>query len=162
MPCRARTFFAVFVAALICAAASAARSSDQWAVPAWFVPQALCVHSGWHWSSHRPAPGARPEYGLAGRWWWRTTDIPNGQYGGAGEAAWNEVNGYGGGMQMLLSTWNRAADHSGGRLPRLSSNGAIARMPVVAQIFASYVIVVIVDHGSWHEWPLTSRACGLR
>lgn len=132
------------------------------AVPAWFVPQALCVHSGWHWSSTRPHRGAPAEYRLAGRWWFRTWDVPDGYAGGSGEGAWTDVSGsYGGGLQFTLGTYNRAADLSGGRLPRAGSNAAIAGLSVESQIFAAFLIVT-QDGGSWREWPQTSRACGLR
>jgi hypothetical protein len=93
---------------------------------------------------------------LAGHGWWRTWKTA-----GNGEAAWSTVNAYGGGMQMLVSTYNRAAAMSHGRLSAVRSNAEIAGLPAAAQIYAAYLIVQ-QDHGSWREWPNTSRACGLR
>lgn len=127
--------------------------------PPSFVAQALCVHSGWHWTTSRPRRRARPEYHLFGHWWWRTWDVPDSWAGGSGEASWDEVNSYGGGMQFTLGTWNRAAGLSRGAVPYASSNSAIARMPVATQIYASWLIVM--QDGSWREWPNTARACGL-
>ncbi len=141
--------------------ASLARAEPaRWRVPAWFVPQALCVHSGWHWSSHRPTRRSRAEYRLAGHWWFRTSDVPDGIAGGSGEAGWSTVNSYGGGMQMLASTYNnQAAARSHGRLPYASSNADVARLPPAAQIYAAWLIVRV---SGWGQWPQTSRACGLR
>jgi hypothetical protein len=136
-----------------------ARASTSYPTPASFIPQALCVHSGWHWSSRRPSPGARPEYRLAGRWWFRTTDVPDAITGGSGEASWDEENSYGGGMQMLVSTYNvQAVPRSHGRLPYARSVSDIARLSPAAQIFATWLIVHV---SGWGQWPYTSRACGL-
>lgn len=130
--------------------------------PPSFVVQALCVHSGWHW---RPATSGadrrRGEYWLWGRVYVRTADVPDGVKGGSGEAAWDEVNGYGGGMQFLVGTWNRAADLSHGVVPRVSSEAAIAGQRARVQIHAAWLIW-LQDGRSWREWPQTSRACGLR
>ncbi|HUO69414.1 MAG TPA: hypothetical protein VMU39_01450 [Solirubrobacteraceae bacterium] len=133
---------------------ASAEARPDYPTPAWFVPQALCVHSGWRYSSQRPTPHARPEYRLAGRWWWRTVRV------GSGEAAWDEVNAYGGGMQMLVSTFNRAAALSHGRLRAARSNADIASRSAGEQVYAAFLIVRA--DGDWREWPNTSRACGLR
>lgn len=114
------------------------------------------MHSGWTWSSRRPSPATRPEYRLAGRWWFRVSDVPNRIAGGAGEGAWNAVSDprYGGGMSFTVGTWREA----GGVAP---STFAIARASVAEQIYRAFVIVR--KRGTWlHDWPSTSRACGLR
>lgn len=80
---------------------------------------------------------------------------------GNGEAEWNKVNSYGGGMQFVVSTWNRAVRLSGGLVPYASSQSAIAAQPAGTQILAAFFIVRD-DRWSWSEWPNTSRACGLR
>lgn len=145
-----------------CASPGFASPPSRLNLPAWFVPQALCVHSGWQWSSRRPSRGAHAEYRLAGRWWFRTADVPDGYAGGSGEGGWGNVSGsYGGGMQFTLGTYNRAAGLSRGRLPYASSNAGIAALTPEQQMYAAYLIVE-QDGGSWSEWPQTSRACGLR
>jgi hypothetical protein len=102
--------FAAAAAALILVLPSRAGGSVP---PPWFVEQALCVHSGWHYTSHR-VRGRRPEYVLFGHGFWRTWDVPDSIAGGSGEGGWSTVNGYGGGMQFTLGTWNNAARWSGG------------------------------------------------
>lgn len=140
-------------------AVNAAR--DGFPLPAWFVPQALCVHSGWHWSSARPFRRARPEYRLAGRWWFRTSDVPDAIAGGSGEGSWGDASStYGGGLQFMLGTWNRAALLSHGLLPVVGSTAGIAQQSPAAQMYAAFLIVQ-QDRWSWGEWPQTSRACGL-
>jgi hypothetical protein len=142
--------------------AEAERSIGSAEPPAWFVSQALCVHSGWHWRPARTrAERRRGEYWLSGKVFIRLDDVPDGIAGGSGEAAWNEVNSYGGGMQFTIGTWNRAAGLSRGAVPYASATSAIATMPARVQIFAAYLIVRS-DGGSWREWPQTSRACGYR
>lgn len=137
--------------------ATAKRSShpNRWPVPPWFVPQALCVHSGWHYTSRRPSKHARPEYRVAGRWWWRSTDIPDSSQGGTGEGAWNATSDarYGGGMSFTIGTWQEAGGHG-------SSTSSIAAASAEEQIYRAYVIVR--KRGGWGDWPWTSRACGLR
>jgi hypothetical protein len=150
----------VLVTLAIAAPADAGRARG-YPIPAWFVPQALCVHSGWHWSPHRQRPGQRPEYRIAGRWWFRTVDVPDSISGGSGEGAWTAASGlYGGGLQLMLGTYNRAAGLSHGRLPVLSSNAQVAALSPAAQMYAAYLIVR-QDRGRWSEWPWTGRACGL-
>jgi hypothetical protein len=118
------------------------------------------VHSGWHWSpAVTRSQRRRGEYWLSGEVFFRTSDVPDGYAGGSGEAAWNEVNAYGGGLQFTLGTWNRAAGLSRGAVPYASSTSAIAAQPARTQIFAAYLIVR-QDGWSWREWPQTSRACG--
>lgn len=92
---------------------------------------------------------------LWGRGYWRTWDVPDSMAGGSGEGPWAIVNGYGGGMQFTLGTWNRAG------APYARSTSDIASASPEEQIRRAYVIV-IGDGGSWREWPRTSRACGLR
>lgn len=119
------------------------------------------MHSGWHWTSHRPRRGARPDYVLWRHGFWRTSDVPDSIAGGSGEGGWSTVNGYGGGMQFVVGTWNRAAALSGGRVPFASSQSSIAAQPPGVQILAAWFIVR-QDGWSWREWPQTSRACGWR
>lgn len=117
------------------------------------------MHSGWHWT-HNRIRGRSPEYVLFGHGYWRTWDVPDSISGGSGEGTWNVVNGYGGGMQFLLGTWNRAAGLSHGLVPYVSSQSGIAMQSPATQILAAWFIVQ-QDSGSWREWPNTSRACGL-
>lgn len=67
------------------------------------------------------------------------------------EGAWNANtgNGYFGGMQFLLSTWQRVGGPS---YPHLVSPRE--------QLFRAW-LVYLQDHRSWHEWG-TAGACGLR
>lgn len=122
--------------------------------PTWFVEDALCVHSGSHYTHTRQH--GPPEYVLWGHGYWRTWKTT-----GNGEGAWPTVNSYGGGLQFTLGTWNRAAGLSHGAVPVASSNSSIAAQPAAVQILAAWLIVT-QDDGSWREWPNTSRACGLR
>lgn len=103
---------------------------NPWTVPRYFVRQALCVHRG-----------------------------PDGH---SGEGAWNANtgNGFGGGLQFMVGTWNHAASRSRGKLPHVSSTGQIAALPPAAQIYAAYVIVVL-ERSGWGQWPNTARRCGL-
>lgn len=77
----------------------------------------------------------------------------------AHEGAWNAIgyrNGratYGGGMQFLPGTWQRA----GGRERDVY---AIARTSPREQLYRAYVIYLSDGH-SWREWG-TANACGLR
>lgn len=91
---------------------------------------------------------------LWGHGFWRTWKTSSN-----GEAAWDEVNSYGGGMQFTLPTWNNAARWSGGLVPHASSNAAIAQQPARVQILAAFFAVT--DRGDWGDWPNTARACGL-
>jgi len=62
--------------------------------PRQWVEAMLCVHSGWHYTSHRQH--GSPGYVLWGHGYWRTWKTT-----GNGEAAWDAANtGYGGGLQM--------------------------------------------------------------
>lgn len=128
------------------------------------MEQALCVHSGWHYTSHRPGRSGklrvRPEYVLWGHGYWRTWDVPDSIAGGSGEGGWGTVNSYGGGMQFTLGTWNNAARWSGGTVPYATSNSAVAKQPPRVQILAAYYAVR--HRGNWDDWPNTARACGLR
>jgi hypothetical protein len=138
-------------------AAATRPPSRRWLVPARFYPQALCVHSGWHyrraWSRRDKR---RAGYRFGPFWFIRTWDVPDSITGGSGEGGWDAVSStYGGGMQFMLSTWHRA----GGRG---YSAAAIAAASPAEQIYRSYRIVHGQDGGSWGEWPNTSRACGLR
>lgn len=140
--------------------APTARSGTRTAPPTWFVEQALCVHSGWHYTSHR-IRGRAPEYVLWQHGYWRTWDVPDSIAGGSGEGGWRTVNGYGGGLQFTLGTWNRAAAMSAGAVPFAMSQSSIAAQPPATQIYAAFLIVR-QDGWSWREWPNTSRACGLQ
>jgi hypothetical protein len=143
--------FAILIAAIAVELAKAAP-------PRSFVEGALCVHSGWHYTSRRQH--GRPDYVLWHHGYWRTWDVPDSVAGGSGEGGWHTVNSYGGGMQFTLGTFNTAARWSGGLVPYASSNAAIARLPAAVQILAAFFIVS--HRGSWADWPQTSRACGLR
>jgi hypothetical protein len=63
-------------------------------------------------------------------------------------------------MSFTVGTWNRAARLSRS-VPFVSSTYAIAAQPPRLQLLATWLIVR-QDRGSWHEWPETARACGLR
>ena len=134
--------------------------SGTFAPPTGFVADALCVHSGWHYTSRRPHRGSRPEYVLWHHGYWRTWDVPDTIAGGSGEGGWSTVNSYGGGMQFTLGTWNNAARWSAGLVPYAGSNAAIAGQPAAVQILAAFFAVR--HRGDWGDWPNTARACGLR
>lgn len=118
-------------------------------MPQWFVEGALCVHSGWHYTRHRPSHASRPEYVLWGHGYWRTWKT----YGN-GEGSWDAHNeGYGGGMQMD-STFQ--ANYG----PEFIAKwGPAGRWPVWAQLVAAWRGW---QRQGWGAWPSTSRACGLR
>lgn len=156
----------IVIAALIVVAAAAHRACAGVSVrpPARFVEQALCVHAGRHYTSHRYR-GAQLQYRLFGHGYYLLhpdyDDIPHGPAGADGEGSWTGKVGslYGGGMSFMVGTWNRAAELSHGAVPYASSTSAIAAAAPAVQIEAAYLIVV-QDHHSWGEWPQTSKACG--
>jgi hypothetical protein len=157
-------------AAVALSLAAPSTAAHRYPVPDDFFAQALCVHSGWHyqaahgWKERRALARRfhrRPDYWSGRTAFYRTYDVSDGISGGSGEGSWTTVNGYGGGLQFLLSTWISAARLSRGAVPYLSSATEIAREPPAMQILAAYFIVRN-DGGSWREWPWTSRACGLR
>ena len=154
---------AIIAAGIACMVllAPTARSGTRLVPPTSFVEGALCVHAGWHYTSHRPRPGLRPDYWLFGHGYWRTWKLPYGT-GSEGEGSWSGVVGslYGGGMSFTVGTWNEAAGYSHGSVPRVSSTYSIARQPPSVQIVATWLIVR--KRGHWGDWPQTSRACGLR
>lgn len=84
------------------------------------------------------------------------------------EGAWPDDtgNGYGGGMQFLVSTWNKAAARSNGRVPYVKSTGDIGREPIQTQLLAAYITwdgdagTLGDGRGSWKEWG-TAGDCGL-
>lgn len=128
--------------------AKTARAGVAAAVPSWFVLDALCVHSGWHYSLHRPHR-VRPEYVLFGHGYWRTWKT----YGN-GEGPWNAANqGYGGGMQMDATF---QANYGPEFLARY---GPAGNWPVPVQLLVAYRGWLVQG---WGAWPNTSRACGLR
>lgn len=161
---------AAAAAAILAAGSTAGRVPVRWPIPDTLYAQALCVHSGWNYEAARGAKARRrlsrrlghgPDYFNGPTAFYRTFDVPDSIRGGSGEGGWTTVNGYGGGMQMILSTYQRAARLSRGRLPYLTSDSAVADLPPGAQIYAA-VLIVESDGGSWREWPETSVACGLR
>ena len=162
---------AVLLVLILAQAAGARPKPPRWAVPVSFMEAALCVHSGWHYKAARNWPERRAlgrRYGLGPGYWqgkvafYRTVDVPDGIRGGSGEGPWDNVNSlYGGGLQFMLGTYNRAAGLAKGKLPYAASRADVSRLPAAAQIYAAYMIWR-QDGGSWREWPETSRACGLR
>lgn len=88
-------------------------------------------------------------------WWYGQAMCIHGH-----EGSWtaDTGNGYGGGFQFLVSTWNRAP-RLDGRIPFASSTSAIARLSPYVQTLAAFVIWR-QDGGSWREWG-TARKCGL-
>lgn len=143
----ATTILAVTLALAITAASSAQSNHP----PVSFVEQALCIHSGWHFTSHR-LRGKPAEYVLWGHGYWRTWNVPDTTRGGSGEGSWtaNTGNGYHGGFQFLTSTWQRA----GGR-------GAAEQASPSEQIYRAWMIWRS-HRGSWSEWGWTKDACGYR
>lgn len=151
--------------------ASARPKPPRWPVPVSFMEAALCVHSGWHYQAARNWPERRAlgrRYGHGPDYWqgsvafYRTWDVPDSIRGGSGEGAWNNVNSlYGGGLQFMTGTWNRAAGLAHGKLRYAHSHADISRMTWAEQVYGALMIVT-QDGGSWREWPETSVACGLR
>jgi hypothetical protein len=146
------TLFCIYVA---CFAAVAARASPipKSAPPPSFVVDALCVHSGWHYATHGEGS---PDYVLWGHGYWHTYQVGN------GEGGWTATSapGYGGGLSFEEGTFNRAAGLSHGVVPYVGSTYQIATLSPVIQLYAMWMIVQ-QDGGSYREWPMTSRACGL-
>ena len=120
------------------------------------VSAALCVHSGWHFTSRR-VRGVAPDYVLWHHGYWHTWHVSS----GSGEGSWTGTVGglYGGGMSFEVGTWNTAAGYSHGRIPRVRSTSDIAAQPPRVQIQAA--LYVVAHDGDWREWPNTARACGL-
>jgi hypothetical protein len=72
------------------------------------------------------------------------------------EGAWDDHGYYGGGMQFLVSTWNRVA---GGEIPFVTTTTEIGKLSPRIQLHAA-MRVWLQDHRSWHEWG-TAGVCGL-
>lgn len=125
------------------------------------VAEALCIHAGWHYTATR-IQDRRPDYVLWGHGYWRTTDVSDSLAGGSGEGGWPATSDprYGGGMSFTLGTWNHAADLSHGLVPHANNTASIAAQPPAVQLLAA--LLIRAEDGDWHEWPQTSRACGLR
>ena len=139
-------FLAAAVTALFTPTASARTASE--VPPASFVQDALCVHSGYLYSTHWQ-PGSHLDYVLFGHRYWRTPT----RYGW-GEAAWDAHNaGYGGGMQMD-ATFQQAYGPE-----FLQRYGPAGRWPAAVQILVAYRGWL---KQGWGAWPNTSRACRLR
>ncbi len=118
-------------------------------VPTWFVADALCVHSGWHYSLAK-----RGEYVMFGHAFQRTDDVPDSIAGGTGEGSWDEANyPYGGGLQMDGGFQSNYGSEF------LTRYGAADRWPAAVQILVAYRGWLVQG---WGAWPNTSRACGLR
>lgn len=115
----------------------------------WLASLLAAVPAGWHappgWLGHesrggQPATGAWCVHEHEGSW------VSIG-YDRGGRAL------YGGGLQFLVSTWNRA----GGAERTVYE---IARTTPRVQLYRAW-LVWKRDGGSWREWPNTARACGL-
>lgn len=147
---KARLLAASVFVALVCTSTAAAhRNATLIArVPSSVIEGALCVHSGWHFTSHR-VHGQRPEYMLGGRGFWRTWNVPDYIRGGTGEASWHYRGMFRGGLQWTYGTWQRAG---GSGDPASASPGE--------EIYRLWRIVRR-NGGRWSDWPNTARACGL-
>ena len=144
-----RKLYSVTALAAILAALATTTSAHAISAPsAAFVEQALCVHSGSHYT-HVRVKHRQPEYHLFGHWYWRTWKTWSN-----GEGSWNGTvgNDYGGGLSFMVGTWNRAG------APYASSTSDIAATPPSEQIRRAWIITG--GGRSWHEWPTTARACG--
>jgi hypothetical protein len=127
---------------LILVVAATARASP----PSWWVADALCVHSGWHYAE---TDARHAEYVLWGHGYRRTWKT----YGN-GEGSWDAANyGYGGGMQMD----GGFQSNYGSRY--LAQYGPAGSWPVAVQIAVAYKGWL---RQGWGAWPNTSTACGLR
>jgi hypothetical protein len=126
-----------------------ARSGTRQIPPRSFIEGALCVHSGFHYTSHRPKPSSRPDYVLWRHGYWRTWKTS-----GNGEGSWGAHNyGYGGGLQMDAQF---QANYGSEFLARYGPAGL---WPVHVQILVAYRGWL---RQGWGAWPNTSTACGLR
>jgi hypothetical protein len=85
------------------------------------------------------------------------------------EGSWTSAGYYGGGMQFLVSTWNKAADlYPNDEIRRVSSTAEIGRLAPRVQLHAAYLVwdydgpghVLRDGRGSWTEWG-TRGVCGL-
>lgn len=118
-----------------------------------WVDDALCVHSGWHYT-HNRVRGHPPDYVLWGRGHWRTWDVPDDVSGGSGEGGWDAANPpYGGGMQMDYTFQSSYGSEY------VRALGGAGNWPVRVQIIVAYRGWL---RQGWGAWPNTSRACGLR
>jgi hypothetical protein len=121
-------------------------------IPSSWIVGALCVHSGWHYTTTRQH--GRPEYVIDGVGYWRTWDVPNSIAGGSGEGGWDASNGrYGGGMQMDRQFQSNYGPEY------VASIGPAGRWPVAVQLLVAHRGWL---RQGWGAWPNTSRACGLR
>ena len=107
----------------------------------------------WHLQAHRAKKSTCAPPTPWPSWWYRQAMCIH-HYEGSFTA--DTGNGYGGGYQFLVSTFNRAA---GGAVPYVSSTGHIARLSPFVQTIAAYRIWR-QDGGSWREWG-TAGMCGL-
>jgi hypothetical protein len=125
--------------------------SNAHAVPTWFWPQVLCVHSGRHYAvAHSPAQRRRADY-------WPSPGVAlvaTDRVGWGERADWHGFDSlYGGGLQFTVSTWRAA----GGRG---LSTADIAKASIREQVYRAWVIVH--TRRSWGDWPNTAALCGLR
>lgn len=134
--------------AAVLAATPVARSGTS-VPPSWWVADALCVHSGWHYTDRRPRPSKPVEYVLWGHGYWRTSKTWSN-----GEGVWTAANeGYGGGLQMDATFQLNYGPEF------LRQYGPAGRWPISVQLQVAYRGWQVQG---WGAWPNTSRACGLR
>lgn len=95
----------------------------------------------------------KPHVWHAPKWWLRQAVCIH-QH----EGAWNDQGAlYGGGMQVLVSTWN--AQGAGGEVPYARTTADIGRQTPRIQLHAAYRIWLRSGR-SWHQWG-TAGMCGL-
>lgn len=148
-----RKLHSAVVAVVISAALATSAHANTTHPPVWWITDALCVHSGWHYTSHRIKHVA-PGYVLWGHGYWRTWDVPDNIKGGSGEGGWDADGGYGGGGLQMDSVFQSKYGPE-----FLARWGSALRWPVWAQLVAGYRGWKVQG---WGAWPWTSRACGLR
>jgi hypothetical protein len=155
---RNRLVVGVLLASLwpACATAVAARSSRDAlehryrAIPRSFVAAALCVHSGWRYRPVQLGHVRRGDVYLAHAWYRPVYDVPDSIAGGSGEDRWHSGGAFYGGLEWTLGTWREAG-----------GSGSPASARPAEEVYRALVIVRRRG-GTWrHDWPLTSRACGL-
>lgn len=125
------TLTLILTIALTLATAASARHWPR--PPAWWLRQARCIAEGIDWRTGHPV------YVNGRRFWGEST-------GSVHDRRNPQSRGY---LQITWGTWRS-----------VGGSGDPADATLAEQLYRGYRIWHR-DGGSWREWPLTSRECGL-